>query len=87
MAPEDSLAGGDLREIGLCEMETREAERFLEYLAATDGGAGSGCGGKPREYAALYSQASDNLVHLPHGRVPVQRVFFSLQLSQALVIF
>lgn len=49
--------------------------------------AGRGSGGNPREYAALYLHGNDNRVHLVHGRVPVQRVFFNLHESQALVIF
>lgn len=51
------------------------------------GDAGRGSGGRPREYAALYLHGSDSRVHLVHGRVPVQRVFFTLHESQALVIF
>src|SRR4051795_7586853 len=46
---------------------------------------GGGVGGRPRPYFASYAQLIFFLAQLLHGSVPSHRIFFLLQMSQALL--
>jgi hypothetical protein len=54
-------------------------------LRGVEPGTGSGDGGVPRVYKAVYSQTRDNFVQRWHGSVPEHRVFFLLDAISKLI--